>query len=411
MDTVGEAGFRAEQEKVQGIPELQKTQTDLSARLKTLQNEALAIPLQLQQEATGRGITKGGLAPIETAALRNNAIQALSVSSLLEASRGNLTTAQSLADRAVAQKYDPIKAEINAKLANLELLSKDPTLKLADRNRADAQKAIQEQKLAEAAKQEADAKEINSTLNLAIKYGLTDTSLMERIQSASTPIEAKQLASQYLQDPKAQYELNAAKIDILLKQAQLAKTQKETRAIGEPTAAEKKADAAALKEAKASIPVMQDKIDLIDSLETHKGLASSVGSIPLTRVAITAGVTGAAQDFAAKIHKLTGGLTLDNLIAAKARGATFGALSEGELRILASSATTLNDWEVKDAKGVGTGKWAIDEASFKKELENIKTLTSRAIAQSQGSVFSGDENNLLDELYQSQGVLNPASFY
>src|SRR3972149_6520273 len=69
MDTTGETGFRAQQEQEQGIPELQKTQSDLSARLKTLQNEALAIPLQLQQESFGRGTTEGGLQPIQTAAL------------------------------------------------------------------------------------------------------------------------------------------------------------------------------------------------------------------------------------------------------------------------------------------------------------------------------------------------------
>ena len=105
---VGESKYRAEQEQALGIPELTKTQNELSGRLTALKNEALAIPLQLQQESIGRGITREGLRPIETAALRNNAIQALSVNSLLEASRGNLATAQNLADRAVAQKYDPI---------------------------------------------------------------------------------------------------------------------------------------------------------------------------------------------------------------------------------------------------------------------------------------------------------------
>ncbi len=43
--------FQAEQEQAQGLPELQATQTDLSAKLKGLSNEALAIPLQMQQQA------------------------------------------------------------------------------------------------------------------------------------------------------------------------------------------------------------------------------------------------------------------------------------------------------------------------------------------------------------------------
>ena len=48
---VGESSYRAEQETAQGVPQLRKDQTDLTARLRSLQNEALAIPLQLQQEA------------------------------------------------------------------------------------------------------------------------------------------------------------------------------------------------------------------------------------------------------------------------------------------------------------------------------------------------------------------------
>ena len=178
---------------------------------------------------------------------------------------------------------------------------------------------------------------------------------------------------------------------------------------------------------------MQDKITAVDALKTNSGLNSRVGTSFLSRgsrgVLGTIGravsvvglpsllsgaidsATGAGQDFAGGVHKLVGGLTLDNLIAAKARGATFGALSEGELGILASSATTINDWEIKDDSGRGTGFWNIDEASFKKELENIKTLTQRAITQSGGSLFSDEESALLDELYQGMGAFNPAAFY
>ena len=62
--TIGKSAYQTQQEQAQGIPALQKTQTDLSSQLKAIQNEAQAIPLQLQTEATGRGITAGGLAPI-----------------------------------------------------------------------------------------------------------------------------------------------------------------------------------------------------------------------------------------------------------------------------------------------------------------------------------------------------------
>lgn len=186
---VGESTYRAEQENVQGIPELSKTQTDLATRLKTIQNEALAIPLQLQQDATGRGITAAGLAPIQTAALRNNAIQALSTASLLEASRGNLTTALDLVDRAVAQKFDPIKEEIAVKKANLDLILNSPEYSLAEKNRAQAQKDAQEGIEREVQKQEQNQKEIYNIATQAAKNGADPFTLRE-IQSATTPSEA-----------------------------------------------------------------------------------------------------------------------------------------------------------------------------------------------------------------------------
>lgn len=193
---------------------------------------------------------------------------------------------------------------------------------------------------------------------------------------------------------------------------QIAKLRKEISLLGEPTATERKASAEALKEAQSSVPVMQDKINAVDLLKQHPGLNSRVGTTGFSRgaFAISDTLSGAGQDFAGGIHKLTGGLTLDNLIAAKARGATFGALSEGELKILADSATALNDWEIKDDKGVGTGRWNIDENSFRKELDTIKQLTQRALVQSGQGLFDSDEDNALNELFNSS-INTAASYY
>lgn len=203
---VGKSVYRSEQETAQNIPELMKTQTDLSARLKTIQNEALAIPIQLQQEATGRGITTGGLRPLETARLRENAIQALGVSSLLESSRGNLTLAQDLVDKAVAQKYGPIEEEISAKTKNLELIIKSPEYTLADKNRAQAQLDIQEKKKTEVALSKANQEEIWKVATTASANGAdfvsdgkpehaTLAQTLNAISKAKTKEEALQIAT------------------------------------------------------------------------------------------------------------------------------------------------------------------------------------------------------------------------
>lgn len=194
-ELTGESALRAEEETKVGLPELIKTQTDLSSRLKAIQAEEKAIPLQLQQESLGRGITTGGLQPLQTARLRENAIRALSVSSLLEASKGNITTAQDLADRAVAQKYEPIKAEINALTKNLDLIIKSPKYSLEDKNRAQVQLDIQNQKKLDLEKKEKDEQEIMKTATEAAKNG-ADSLVLDKISKATSPIEALKIATE-----------------------------------------------------------------------------------------------------------------------------------------------------------------------------------------------------------------------
>ena len=140
-DMRGESAYRTDQESKLGVDQYIKDLNDYSTQLKTYQNEADAIPLQLQDDATGRGITGAGLKPIQDAALRRNAIKALTTSSLLEATRGNLSTALTLADRATKQKFDPIREEIDATQKNLDLILKSPAYSREDKNRAAQQQA------------------------------------------------------------------------------------------------------------------------------------------------------------------------------------------------------------------------------------------------------------------------------
>ena len=191
----GESELRTELEEEAGIPELQKTQSDLAARLKAIQNESKAIPLQLQEEAKGRGITKAGLAPLQTARLRTNAIQALGVSSLLEASKGNLTTALDLVDRAVSQKYDPIREEIKIKKDNLDLIIDSPEFDRADKARAAKQKREQEKIEKDLDAQEDSEKAIRVIAVDAAKNG-ADSLILEKIQNAEDQDEALRIASE-----------------------------------------------------------------------------------------------------------------------------------------------------------------------------------------------------------------------
>ena len=61
------------------------------------------------------------------------------------------------------------------------------------------------------------------------------------------------------------------------------------------------------------------------------------------------------------------------MINAKSRGATFGALSDNELQVLASAGTKIGTWAIKDKNGQVTG-YNTNETNIKKELDKINNF-------------------------------------
>jgi hypothetical protein len=392
---------------------------NINAQMVGLNNEAQAIPIANRLNYKGSAGTENQVQNVNYDQLAQNALKALSLGQQGALAKADFDTAKELADQAITVKYAKLDAEIASKKAQLDYLG---TLKLTPaQEKAKASREVvlkrEEQELADKKATETAISNIGMTLR---KYGVGDSVVKDVL--ASTDInDALMRAGNNLQDPQAKMELESIRLDQVLKRAQIARTQRETQLLGEPTVSEQKAIREAVKEAKASIPATQDKIDAVSSLMTHKGLESRVGTSiqsrtptsflgALGKTATVIGIpslggdladklTGQGQDFAGGIHKLTSGLSIDNLIAAKARGATFGALSDSELRILSSAASAINDWEVKDDKGVGQGVWNIDEKSFKKELTTIQELSRRALQQSQGTLYTPDEQRVMDEMF------------
>lgn len=137
----------------------------------------------------------------------------------------------------------------------------------------------------------------------------------------------------------------------------------------------------------ASTPQQQayakDKIDSITNLLKSSGLNSSVGPNFLSRSTnfLTSGFgldtkTGAKTKFIGDVQKIASQLTLDALINAKAQGATFGALSEGELNLLKNSGTAINSWAQKDKSGNVTS-YNVSEKDFKAELDKINSFAKK----------------------------------
>ena len=84
-------------------------------------------------------------------------------------------------------------------------------------------------------------------------------------------------------------------------------------------------------------------------------------------------LTGERSNLIAGIEQVRSQLTLDELVNAKARGATFGALSEGELGLLASSGSKLSTWAKTDKDGNVIG-YNTTEVNIRKELDKINNF-------------------------------------
>lgn len=144
-----------------------------------------------------------------------------------------------------------------------------------------------------------------------------------------------------------------------------------------------------------SLAQAQSNIQNITELTSGGGMSTAVGTNILSRspggfwgtvgkIATVIGIpglfkdvwksaTGQTQNFISGVEQLQSQLSLDSLIQAKAQGATFGALSDTEMRILASSATKIGSWVERDSNGRAVG-YNTTEANFKKELDRINNF-------------------------------------
>jgi len=106
------------------------------------------------------------------------------------------------------------------------------------------------------------------------------------------------------------------------------------------------------------------------------------------------------EDFLNEIERFTGSYTLDNLIAKKAEGATFGALSDAELRVISSSASKLNSMLEKNSKtGLVTGLKGSEKA-LRAGLSDFEAQILTAIDKNSARLGLTEEE--LQQIYNSK---------
>jgi hypothetical protein len=129
---------------------------------------------------------------------------------------------------------------------------------------------------------------------------------------------------------------------------------------------------------------LTDQVTLADKILVHPGLNSAVGPNAMTRWGIVDYFTGAKDSFLADTRRLVSLEALQSLIDAKSQGATFGALSDREMNILQSAATTIGAREIeKNGKVVG---YDMSEADFKAEVNRLKTAYQKLLDLNSGSL-------------------------
>ena len=174
---------------------------DLNAQAQSLQREAQAIPIQVENESMGRGRTAAGVAPIQTARLRDNALRALSIaqqsdvaSAALTGSQIRLQAAKDKAQQMVDLKYKPIEDALAIKKEQYEL-NKD-VLASVDKKRTEALSAAIKKEERELEEKKANEKGIADLVMNAAGQGAPEE-LRVRAAKAKTPMEAVNILGQW----------------------------------------------------------------------------------------------------------------------------------------------------------------------------------------------------------------------
>ena len=433
-----------------GVNNLAAQLRQLNAQATGLQNEAQAIPIANRMAYKGSAGTDNQVQNVNYDQLQQNALKALSLGQQAAIAKADYDTAKSYADQMVDAKYSQMEANLKSKEIQLNWAMKlnlEPAQKKAAEAKLrqyEAQKTAMEDKK----EQEKAITDVGMTLS---KYGVSEK-VVNDVLSSRNLNEAIKKAGANLQDPKAKLELENMRVEQLVKRAEIAKVQRATALLGQKTPAETKAELLAIKNAKAGVPVLEDKMLLLDGILSSDAIDSVAGPTFLSRAAggvsgiagrfVTGAIPGAVagsfagpvgagvgalvggtalaaqglkdvfgdrQNLIASVSQLTDKAFLDELLSLKERGGTLGQVTEREGQALKNAATRFGKWEIKDDKGNVIG-YNVSEKDFRDEVEKMKKSTNRILTELRGSQYSADEQQVLDEIYNNNDV-DPSAYF
>jgi hypothetical protein len=142
----------------------------------------------------------------------------------------------------------------------------------------------------------------------------------------------------------------------------------------------------------SAINEAESMISKLETILNHPGLDSAVGPTPFTRgMFAIKDVWGNRDAFLGLANQVISSKALNELIEAKGKGATFGALSDTEMAILRAASTALGGWErTKDGR---LTKFDVDEKSFKTEVNKLITEYRDLVDRAKDPLQLFPENN------------------
>ena len=177
--------------------------TGLNAQATSLDREALAIPLQVQEDVKGQGVTDAGAAPDVAGRLRLNAIKALTIaqqsdiaSAAATGSLNKLNLAKDKAKQILDLKYKPLEDTLAIKQKQYDM-NKD-ILDGIDKDRSEALQASLNEQKAELEQRKVDEKAKMDLITGAAPYASQD--ILEKAKNAPDATSAAIILGQYGKD-------------------------------------------------------------------------------------------------------------------------------------------------------------------------------------------------------------------
>lgn len=416
----GQGQAQIDKEAQLGLPTMNKERASNQGLIKTgiaeytaLKNEFDALSADVEAGAGRKGLTTRAVMGQQAAIERQKLARLNSKASeigILQAKdlalAGDIEAAQNTANRAVDLLYKDREAAYTNKL-NQYNRNKDIIDKYDSKRSKALEYALKKEETA-IAEEKQNKKDANAYLINAIQ-GNAPKSLTDQAQKlinngASATDIAKVLGN---------YSLSySERIDQQYKLTQMSKLNFE---MSQARTKEAKEALAVKQAAQAQLPKVKEELDLINNLLSNTlGLEKSAALTGLGRFKqlltpkvslekpsllgsakglLTGGLPGAIagsgsvnvsspvknleakRDFIGTVSQLTSTGTLNTLIEAKKNGATFGALSDRELGIIAASFSKLTspEWVVRDKNGAIKG-FKVSDDLVEAELQKLQSL-------------------------------------